>query len=509
LILIAFLPAAKGSSSLRLQESPSAEIALKSHRRFTATVAILALLSACGGGGGDDRSAVSPPPGSNPPPSTSTGCSLRERQDFALAQLREFYLYPDLLDTTVNPASFTTVQAYIDALVAPARAQNRDRFFTFITSIAEENAFFASGATAGFGFRMSSNVAEGRVFVAETFEGTPAFAAGIDRGTEIIGIGGIPSDVVAVKDILAAEGTAGISRALGPSDVGLTRVLRVREKDGTVRDVTLTKSKFDIDPVSDRYGAGIIDDGGKKVGYINLRTFIGEPAERDLRAAFAQFKAQGITEVIVDLRYNGGGLVRVAELLTNLLLGNRSSSDVLSYTVFRPEKASSNQTVFFMPQPESIAATKIAFIGTGSSASASELVMNAVLPYLGANAALIGSNTFGKPVGQIAIDRAQCDDRLRILAFATQNASRQGEYFTGLASSFKATCRAPDDVLNQLGNRQEASIKTALDFLAGRACTPIGGTVTTQSVSQKQGGTELITPAQPNGTIERDLPGAF
>ena len=213
--------------------------------------------------------------------------------------------------------------------------------------------------------------------------------------------------------------------------------------------------------------------------------------------------------MIVDLRYNGGGLVRIAELLTNLLLGNRSRSDVQSFTVFRPEKASNNRTDFFMPQPESIAATKIAFIGTGATASASELVMNAVLPYLGANAALIGSNTFGKPVGQIAVDRPQCDDRLRILAFSTQNANRQGDYFNGLAGNFQSTCRAPDDLFNPLGNPQEASIKTALDFLAGRPCTPIGGTTGTLGLGERRAGIELITPAQPKSTIERDLPGAY
>ncbi len=484
-------------------------------RNFTSTVAILALLSACGGGGGgrsggDDRSAITPPT-STTPPTTGAGCSLRERQDFALAQLREFYLFPESLDTSVNPANFSTVQAYIDALVAPARAQNRDRFFTFITSIAEENAFFNSGSTAGFGFRLTSNVAEGRVTIAETFEGTPALAAGIDRGTEILAIGTSAANLVTVRDLLTSGGSGAVTNALGPGDPGVTRVLRVRDKDGTVREVTLSKANFNIDPVSDRYGALIINDNGKKVGYVNLRVFIGEPAERDLRAAFARFKAEGITEVIVDLRYNGGGLVSIAELLTNLLLGQRSSSDVQSFTVFRPEKASNNRTTFFMPQPESISATKIAFITTGSSASASELVANAVLPYLGPNAALIGSNTFGKPVGQIAIDRAQCDDRLRILAFATQNANRQGDYFNGLASKFTSTCRAPDDLSNQLGEPREASIMTALDFLAGRACTPIGatGTATTQGFREDRGTNELITPAQPKGTVERDLPGAY
>jgi C-terminal processing protease CtpA/Prc len=472
---------------------------------------MVAALSACGGGGSSDGGSSPPPiagptPSPTPAPPPTAGCSLREQQDFVLAQLRENYLFPDLLDTSVNPASFSTVQAYIDALVAPARAQNRDRFFTYITSIAEENAFFNSGATAGFGIRLNNNTAEGRTIVAEAFEGAPAIAAGIDRGTEILAIGTNANDLRTVRDILAVEGGAGVSRALGPGDAGVTRVLRVRDKNGTVRDVTLSKTIFEIDPVSDRYGAKIIDDNGKKVGYVNLRTFIGEPAENDLRAAFAQFKAQGITQVIVDLRYNGGGLVRTADLLANLLLGDRSGQ-VLSYTVFRPGRAGTTTTL--MSQPQSISAMKIAFIGTGSSASASELVMNAVLPYLGANAALIGSNTFGKPVGQIAVDRPQCDARLRVLAFATQNANRQGDYFNGLANTFQSTCRAADDLTNQLGEPQEASVKTALDFLAGRACTPIvGGGATTQSVREGQE-SGLLTPAQPKGTIERDLPGAY
>lgn len=95
----------------------------------------------------------------------------------------------------------------------------------------------------------------------------------------------------------------------------------------------------------------------------------------------------------------GGGNNLTAELPNDLLLGNRPTSDVRSYTVYRSSKSSLNKTRFFAPQPQSIPATKIAFIAIGSTASASELVMNVVLPYLGANAALIGSNTFGKPVG--------------------------------------------------------------------------------------------------------------
>lgn len=485
------------------------------HKRFSASVALLALLSACGGGGGgsappiNDGTGVAPPPTSAPPPpATSAGCSLRERQDWAAGQLREWYLFPELLATNVDPGSYSSVQAYIDALVAPARAQSRDRFFTYITSIQQENAFYQSGSSAGFGFRLTTDATARTVTIAETFEGTPALAAGIDRGTQIIAIGTSAADLRTVDAIIAAEGPGGVTQALGPSTAGTTRLLRVRDPNGTTRDVTVSKAEYSITPVSSRYGARIIDDNGKKVGYVNLRTFIG-PADAALRNAFSQFKAQGITEVIVDFRYNGGGLVSIAELLSNLLGGNRSSSDVLSYTAFRAEKSAENETDFFKPQPESIAATKIAFIGTGSSASASELVMNAFLPYLGANTALIGSNTYGKPVGQIALDRPACDDRLRVVAFATQNAARQGDYFTGLASKFQRTCAAADDLSRPLGDPQEGSIKAALDFLGGRQCTPIGGTATTQGFREGQSRPQLLTPAQPGGTVERELPGAF
>ena len=145
----------------------------------------------------------------------------------------------------------------------------------------------------------------------------------------------------------------------------------------------------------------VIDDGGRKVGYVNLRTFIN-PADPALRSAFATFRAQGITNIIVDLRYNGGGLLSIAELMGNLLGGGRSTSDIFSRTTFRPEKSAENDIANFAPQAQSVTPARIAFIGTGGTASASELVINAFLPYLHANMALIGTNTYGKPVGQIA-----------------------------------------------------------------------------------------------------------
>ncbi len=472
-------------------------------QRLGAVLGIVAMLVSCGGGGGGGGGgSAGGTGGTAPAPAT---CSLLDRQNWAAAQLREWYLFPETLPATLDPAPYASVQAYIDALTTTARNQRRDRFFTYITSIAEENAFFSSGSSAGFGVRLSYDVSARRVFIAEAFEGAPALAAGIDRGAEILAIGTSIANLQTVDSIIASQGTQGVTDALGPSTAGTTRVLRIRDAAGT-RDLTVTKADYALTPVSSRYGARIINDGGRQVGYVNLRTFI-DTADPALRNAFAQFRTAGITDIIVDFRYNGGGLVSIAELMGDLLGRNRSTSEVFSFTTFRPEKASNNSTRRFQPQSQSVAPTRLAFIGTSGTASASELVINAFIPYLHTNAALIGTNTYGKPVGQIALDRTQCDDRLRVVAFATQNAAQQGAYYDGLAGFVEASCGASDDINFPLGDARESSVARALDFLAGRPCAPVtAGTLATQSVRERP--LSLLTPERP-AVAQREVPGLF
>jgi len=482
-------------------------------RQSVAVVTLAALmLASCGGGGsntGGGGGPVTVTP--TPTPTPTSGCALASRQAFAKAVIDEWYLFPSDVASGVNPASHSNVQSYIDALVAPARALNKDRFFTYITSIAEENAFFASGSSAGFGVRLTYDAANQRVVIAEAFEGAPAFAAGIDRGTAIVAIGTTSANLRSISSIVAAEGTAGITNALGPNDPGVSRVLRITDASGT-RDVTVVKADYSLDPISDRYGAKVITDGGRSYGYLNLRTFISS-ADPQLRAAFLNFRNQGVTDVVVDFRYNGGGLVSTAELMGDLLGRNRTSSELFSQTSFRSSKSAENDRHFFTAQSESIAPTRIAFIGTGSTASASELVINSMLPYLGTNMTLVGSNTYGKPVGQIALDKAECDDRMRVVAFATGNATGQSDYYDGLAPKIANSCAAGDDLTVPLGDAREASIRAAIDFLAGNACTTriadaSAGAAAQRSVAPQPAEPEMLVPDRPSAA-QRELPGLF
>jgi C-terminal processing protease CtpA/Prc len=475
---------------------------LHNSSRLALALGCAAMVAACGGGtGAPTGAAPTPSPTVAPTPTpTSATCTLSARQDWVLAQLNEWYLFPDLVAPAVNKASFTNLQDYIDALVAPARAQAKDRYFTYITSIADENAFFQSGSSAGFGFRLGYDTAGRRVFVIESFEGTPALAQNLDRGTEIIGVGTTTANVQTVNALMAGGGPQAVVDALGPNDPGVSRVIRVRDPGGAERTLTLSKTDYTLDPVSDRYGYKIINDGGRQVGYINLRTFI-DTANPDLRAAYLSFRNAGVTDLVIDFRYNGGGLIDVAELMGDLM-GRDKVGQVYDYVTFRTSKAAENSTYNFRTQPESIAPTSIAFIGTGGTASASEMVINSMQPYLpNTRLALVGENTYGKPVGQIALDRTACDDRFRVIAFRLENANRQGDYYTGLASTVPNTCRASDDISRQLGDPAEGMLAAALNFVGGRSCTPF----TAGTLAQ---GRDVLQPRRPDA-VQANLPGSF
>ena len=466
------------------------------------------MLAGCGGGGSGGGGGPVATPSPTPTPPVTAQCTLRDRQLWAEAQIRENYLFPEDLPASLSPDGFGTVQAYIDALTATARAAGKDRFFTFVTSIAEENAFFSTGQTAAFGIRIEYDSASRRAFILDVFETGPAFAAGFDRSAELLAIGTAPDTLVPVSQLFAQGGSAAVSDALGPSQVGVTRTIRFA-LNGTERTVTISRAEFNIPPVSGRYGVQVFDEPGiGKVGYVNLRSFIST-AETPLRDAFARFRSEGAARIIIDYRYNGGGLVRIAEVTGDLLGQNRLGSDVFSFTTFRPSKSASNSTRLFRPTPESVAPTDLAFITTGASASASELVINAMLPFFPNRLTLVGANTSGKPVGQIAVDRAACDDRLRIVAFATQNASRQGDYYTGLAPYLPSrggrTCAAADQYQVPIG-RGEASVAQAVNAVGGGACTAIAAA--SDDIREQSLGRQPLLARTPSAA-QREMPGTF
>ena len=233
----------------------------------------------------------------------------------------------------------------------------------------------------------------------------------------------------------------------------------------------ISKDVVTIDPVP-KWDIIDMGPGVPPVGYIELAQFIST-AEAELNAVFAEFRnaSPPVSDVILDLRYNGGGLVSTANLLGNFLgaLANDPSAalpddgNVFSETQFNADRAAANNEVTrFQLQNNSMDLGRLVVIATSRTASASELVANSLEAWF--DVTIVGANTFGKPVGQIGL--TFCDKILRPTSFKTVNALREGDYFDGLP----VDCAAPDDLNEPVGEASDPNMIAAMTYLNTGAC---------------------------------------
>jgi len=437
---------------------------------------LTAMLAGCGGSDDSDGGII--PPG-------LSQCGVTNEKTFVTNQVKDWYLFLDLLPPNLNAANYSTADDLLDAYTATARQQGKDRYFSYLTSIEAEEQFFGDGESVGFGVSFLV-VLPNRLFVSQVYDGSSAQANGFRRGDEITAIGETANSMTSVATLMAQQN--GITTALGPTTSGVTRVLQVVAVTGGTTNRTVVKGEFDLDPVPTH--SLLPRSGLAPVGYVNLRTFI-QPADAPLRAAFAEFQSNNVRDVIIDLRYNGGGLVSIADLLINLLASNQTGK-VMYRQLLNSKHTAEESTTSFTGVNQAIPALRIAFLTTDASASASELVINALSPY--AEVAIVGGSTYGKPVGQYAFDMANCDTRLRLITFRLVNANNYGDYFLGLPSTTAqvpdAYCPASDDLTHEQGDATELMTKEALFWLTNAACQPTAsaglgksGVVRTQSTS--------------------------
>jgi C-terminal processing protease CtpA/Prc len=333
-----------------------------------------------------------------------------------------------------------------------------------VTTPQADSSFLQEGQFIGFGFRTLIDGSQLRV--PDVYEGSPAAEGGLVRGAEITHVDS-GSGYVPIATILQSD--PDLAEAFGPATEGVMRGLRFVHSGGQQVEAEFTKRVVTIPPVPPA-GTAILSlpsNPSVPVGYLNLRTFIST-AETPLRTAYAQFRAQGIQYFILDLRYNGGGLVSIADLIGDLNGADRAPADVFSNLRFNANKSGNDTVRRFVEQPQSVAPVRIAFITTGGTASASELVVNSMKSWT--EVAIVGSDTFGKPVGQSAFDLNGCDLRLRLVAFRVTNADEQGDYYDGLAATLPFACAAGDDLTRAPWDPAESSTAAALGWLGTGAC---------------------------------------
>lgn len=298
----------------------------------------------------------------------------------------------------------------------------------------------------------------------------PASSKDLKRGDAIVAINGTKITVDNYRDLLEqAEQTHTITPF---------RYNPESNSYAQMDDISITPVQFSEDP---NFLDTVYTINNQKIGYVVYNFFApGTTADatkydKEMDAVFAKLKAENISSLVLDLRYNGGGYVTSAVNLASLIGPSVTSSDIFSKTKYNNLLASeipalSNVTTAFLNKAENLGNiltdNRLYVLTSSGTASASELIINGLKPYM--DVFLIGDTTYGKNVGSIAIeDEDNPDNNYGLLPIVTQsfNSLDQSEYSNGFAPNIEVNENT--EVLVELGDINEIMLRTAIENITG------------------------------------------
>ncbi|MEO5672049.1 MAG: S41 family peptidase [Ramlibacter sp.] len=444
-----------------------------------AALVLTALLTGCGGGdGGSTASTPTPVPSQTP----QTGsCSLADQKTWLAGYMRDQYFWYDRMGTP--NAAATSIDAYFTSMLYSPL----DRY-SYTQPKAAFDAFYLAGTRTGYGYSLAftDGLALG-IRVRAVEPGSPIAQAGMRRGDHVLSIDGLTPAQIANGGLPAV------------STVGVPRTFVLRNIAGEQRTVTVTSATFSLAPVK---AEAVLDlptpSGPRKVAYMAYDEFIfaGNAA---MGSAFTNFAAQGVTELVLDLRYNGGGEVGIARNLASMIGGSRVAGQTFAQLLFNAKHPENNQTVRFaddsigLPGPSLQGLQRVFIIASASTASASELLINSLKPFV--PVVLIGGTTYGKPYGFTPVE--SCGTVFTAVTFETVNAQGIGGYSNGIAP----TCTVADDLNHALGDPAENRIAAALYYAANGTCPPVASVLAQREGESRPA--QVLTEGQPPGMWQR------
>jgi len=323
---------------------------------------------------------------------------------------------------------------------------------------------FSSGAELGYGWLLvDEGVGTARrirvSYVYPTTQSGFASRAGIERGDELISIDGVAVSNASQKDV--------IDQAISPvSPVNHTFV--IQGKSG-LKTLTLSASTVTLPQAEHRV---VSDAEGVKWGYLIFNSHV-DSAQAPLLAALSDFKSQNIDQLVVDLRYNGGGYLALASALAYGVAGPaRTQGKTFETLRYNDKRTSRNENMPFYSSDldgraiDAMNFSKIYVLTTDETCSASESFING-LRGVDVEVVQIGGTSCGKPYGFEPQDN--CGITYAAMEFDGVNQKGQGGYADGLVPQ----CAASDDLNHALGDPNEAMFAVAIARHRGLACSSV------------------------------------
>jgi len=363
--------------------------------------------------------------------------------------MKEVYLWNDQLPDRIDPAAYSSPGVLMEAL----RYDEIDKWSTVLTA-EEYDSYFGAGQMVGHGFMVGLDE-EDNFRIAFLYRETQAEAMGVKRGWILSKVNG----QTVTEDNFSA--------LMGASRAGITNSMDFINENGVPVQLNLTKEVIDLTPV---LHYEVLTRGSDKIGYMVFQDFI-ETANEELDEVFTSFGTAGINELIIDFRYNGGGSVSVAEHMAGWLIGKDNAGEPFIYYTHNPtfNAMYHMDTMYTVPANiDGLSLDRIFFIGTDNTASASELIIKGMEPYI-ESVLLAGSTTHGKPVGMYGIPLPLNDNDYEYVtlpvAFEYTNGVHEGGFYNGIEPQIAAA----DDITRDFGDPKEASLNAVLNYIESNA----------------------------------------
>lgn len=374
-----------------------------------------------------------------------------------------YYLWTDKMPAIAKTNTSSNPMDYFYSILYDYKTTDR---FSWIDSSSANLINQLNGINTVLGIRVSAFYADDAkvnvaLVIAYVLKGSPAEKVGLKRGDIILSV---DDQTVTTSNYNSVLQNQTLRLGLGTYN---NKVF-----SSTGKTVTVTKVELQTNPILQDT---VINWAGKKVGYFAYLQFLTS-FDDSLRAVFGRFKDKGVNELVIDLRYNGGGYVTNSDLLTTLIvkdlaskvdkvMNKRQYNDAYTKEVIKQYGAAALLTNFKMEANNISSLNRVFVLTSTGTASASELIINNLKPFM--SVILIGEHTYGKNVGSFTItDNAKrWNYGLQPITFKILNSQDQSDY--GTVNGFLPDYALTDDILpyKLLGDPNETYLNKALNII--------------------------------------------
>ncbi|MEH0155344.1 S41 family peptidase [Limibacter armeniacum] len=383
-------------------------------------------------------------------------------KQFIFEYMNQYYLWVNEIPAGINPQSYSTPHEVLNAM----RYKEHDSNLSFIQNLEEFRERKQSGkvSNAGFGVLLGSEVYDQNtlksLYFMEVYTQSDAYQQGIRRGDQLLSVDGQSVDGANINDFYSFIGTG---------DSGSSKDFTILTSSGETKTLTVTKGAVYLD-IFPHHEVKEID--GKKVGYLVIRSFSYDPDQfkSEITSVLSNFQAEGISDLVLDMRYNGGGNVVNSQLIAEAILPSTfTGKEFISYQfndIVGPGEDGLNETLTFQSSPTPLELDRVFVLATGNTASASELIIKALIPYI--DVKVIGETTFGKPVGGYTYEHDETNYMYYIMNFRVFNAQDETDYFDGIPADFETL----DGYMYPWGDANDPMLGAALNYIQNGSYGP-------------------------------------